>query len=180
MTAHLANTPVLETERLTLRAPAPQDADALRAFMASDRSHFVGGPKNAHDAWRSHAMLIGHWALRGFGMFSICRKGTDAMIGMTGPFMPEGWPELEIGWSLVDPEAEGHGFASEAAAAARQYAYDDLGRTAAVSYINPANARSIAVAENLGCTLDESAVLPDLPGWDDVAVYRHPALEAAA
>lgn len=178
MIPHLADTPVLETERLILRAPAPQDGDVLRTFMASDRSKFVGGPKNAHDTWRTHAGLIGHWVLRGYGMFSICLKGTDTMIGMTGPFNPEGWPEPEIGWSLVDETAVGKGYAQEAAAASRAFAYNDLGWSTAVSYINPANARSLAVAERLGCEQDEAAALPDLPGWDGTLVFRHPSPEA--
>jgi hypothetical protein len=33
VTPHLADTPVLQTERLTLRAPAPQDADAFVAYI---------------------------------------------------------------------------------------------------------------------------------------------------
>ena len=41
MTPHLASTPVLTTERLTLRAPLPQDFPAFAAFLSSPRSQFV-------------------------------------------------------------------------------------------------------------------------------------------
>jgi RimJ/RimL family protein N-acetyltransferase len=91
---------------------------------------------------------------------------------MTGPWFPEGWPEQEIGWSLWSAEAEGRGFALEAAQAARGYAYGDLGWPTAVSYIRPENRRSIALAQRLGAVLDPDAATPD--DSDDL-VYRHPA-----
>ncbi len=53
----------------------------------------------------------------------------------------------------------------------RRHAYEDLGWETAVSYIDPANARSIALAERLGCTRDDAA---DRVHPDDL-VYRHPS-----
>jgi RimJ/RimL family protein N-acetyltransferase len=177
MTPHLAGTPVLETDRLTLRAFAPQDFDAAMPFLTSDRSKYMGGPYAPDAAWEHCAALIGHWAVRGFGIFSICLKGTDTAIGDCGPFYPYGWAEHELGWGLWEARHEGNGYVSEAAIAARSYAYDVLGWTTAVSYIDPDNAPSIALAKRLGCTLDPSAALPDLPDWDGTLVYRHPAPE---
>ncbi len=180
MIPQLTETPVLETERLVLRAPAPQDWDVFAAFWATERSQYQGGSRTRHDAWRNHAMLIGHWVLHGYGLFSFCHKDDDVALGVAGPFNPEGWAEAEIGWSVVQPDAEGKGYAYEAAKATRDYAFSTLGWDTAVSYIDPDNARSIALAERLGCTLDKAATLPDLPDWEGTLVYRHPAPEGAA
>ncbi len=173
MTPHLAGTPVLHTDRLTLRAPGPQDWEAYCAFILSDRAVHVRAPDlDRGKAWRAFGHLIGHWILRGFGQFVYCLRGTDRALGSTGPWFPEGWPEPEIGWTVWDAAAEGRGFAFEAAAAARDHAFRDLGWTTAVSYIDPANTRSIRLAERLGATRDDSAATP-FPG-ESTLVYRHP------
>ena len=171
MTPHVADTPVLETERLTLRAPAPQDWPAFAAFYATDRAQFVGGPVDARKAWRAFGHVIGHWVLRGFGSFIVARRGSDAAIGLVGPWFPEGWPEREIGWTLWDTALQGTGIAHEAAAAARAHAFRELGWQTAVSYVDPANARSIALATRLGAVRDTAAPTPD---GDDTLVFRHP------
>ena len=174
MTPHLADTPVLTTERLTLRAPKMADYPVFEAFYMSDRAKFVGGPGTRRTAWRAFAHVTGMWALKGCGCFVFTMKGDDAPLGMTGPWVPEDWPEPEIGWTVWTAEAEGKGYAYEAATAARDYAYDVLGWNTAVSYIDDGNDRSVALAERLGAWRDDDAEKPDK---DDppVLVYRHPA-----
>ena len=176
MTPHLADTPVIETERLVLRAPAPQDAEAFVAFYGTERSQYVGGPMDPRTAWNFFGTEIGHWVMRGFGMFTVTRKGDDTPLGIVGHWFPPNWPEREIGWVLTDT-AEGKGIAFEAARACVDHAYDVLGWDTIVSYIDPANARSIALAERLGATLDEAAATPK---DDGTLVYRHPAPEGRA
>lgn len=176
MTPALVNTPVLETERLILRAPQAADADTYVAFYASDRSRHMGGPLAPALAWRSHAAAIGHWVMRGFGMFVVTLKSSGAVLGRVGPWFPADWPEPEIGWAIWAPEAEGKGYAFEAAQATRDHAFRVLRWTTAVSYIDPANARSVALAERLGARLDPAAPVPfDQP----TLVYRHPSPGAA-
>ncbi|MCX7889525.1 MAG: GNAT family N-acetyltransferase [Rhodobacteraceae bacterium] len=179
MTFPLHGTPVLETGRLVLRAPSPGDFEPCAAFLMSDRARFVGGPLTRPNAWRAMCHLTGHWVHRGFGMFIFSdRSAPDVPLGMAGPWFPEGWPEHEIGWSVWQPGAEGRGFAFEAAAAARDWAFGTLGWRTAVSYIDRRNARSIALAERLGARPDPEARWP-FPE-DDNVVYRHPAPEVPA
>jgi RimJ/RimL family protein N-acetyltransferase len=175
MTPHLVGTPVLHTDRLTLCAPGPQDWQAFHDFLLSDRAEHVRAPDlDRGKAWRAFGHVVGHWVLRGFGLFVFCLRGTDRGIGMAGPWFPEPWPEPEIAWSVWDGTAEGRGFAAEAAGAARDHAFRDLGWTTAVSYIDPANTRSIRLAERLGAVRDDSAATP-FPG-EPTLVYRHPRL----
>jgi RimJ/RimL family protein N-acetyltransferase len=176
VTVHLANTPVLETERLILRAPKGSDWTPFADYAASDRTQYTGGPLKRPQAWRAWGHVIGHWAMRGFGLFVFTLKDDDTPLGMVGPWFPDGWPEREIGWTVWSEKREGKGFAYEAASTARTYAFNTLGWDSAVSYIDAPNTRSVALAERLGATLDPDADIMDLPDDNgvDVLVYRHP------
>ena len=167
----LSPTPVLETSRLVLRAPAGRDFAAWRRFFRSDRSRFIR-PETADDAlaWRTWSGVIGHWVLRGWGSFVVTTHDSDAAIGMTGPWAPIDWPEYEISWTLWSKDHEGKGLMTEAAKATLDHAFRTLKWSTAVSYIAPDNARSIRLAERLGAVLDpEARRVEDKP----VLVYRH-------
>lgn len=175
MTRVLLDIPALETERLSLRAPAGTDWPHWREFHLSGRARFIGGGPQLKpsESWRAFGHVIGHWVMRGWGSFVFTLKGDETPLGMAGPWFPEGWPEHEIGWTAWSQDAEGKGFVCEAAKAARSYAYEVLGWDTAVSYIAPENARSIALAERLGAQRDHAAQTPDFDG--PYLVYRHPA-----
>jgi RimJ/RimL family protein N-acetyltransferase len=169
--------PVLETERLRLRAPAETDFPTLADFYESERSRYVGGPQPRNQTWRGFCAMIGHWALRGYGFWSVEEKATGAYAGRVGLWYPEGWPEPEIGWTLMDGFI-GRGYATEAALAARSHAYLTLEWPTAISIIDPANAASRAVAERLGCRRE--GAFTHAEGWS-ADIWRHPApAEAAA
>ena len=161
----------LETDRLVLRPPAAKDARAAIDFYMSERSQYAGGNVERFNAWRAFTAMLGHWQVRGYGLWAVTRKGDDTAMGMVGPFYPEGWPETEVGWVLFDG-AEGHGYAYEAAQKALQDVRDRLGWTNIVHYIAPENTRSIALAQKLGAQLDETATKPK-PGTPTL-VYRQP------
>ena len=178
MTVALSNTPILHTDRLTLRAPGPQDWPAFRDFFASSRSSFLRAdtPMTEAKSWRAFCHVIGSWVARGYGSFIFTAKDSDAALGLTGPWHPIDWPEQELGWMVWVAGAEGKGYAFEAARAAREHAFRDLGWKTAVSYIDVGNARSVALAERLGAVRDDAAAYPgDVP----CLVYRHPATQGA-
>lgn len=166
----LSGAPVLETARLILRPPGPEDWPPYRDLLMSPRAAGIGGPFSEHRAFRDFGLELGHWLHFGAGPWVLCRKETGESLGLVGPWHPVGWPEKEIGW-CVWPEAEGRGYAFEAAEAARAYAYTELGWPTAVSYVGAENARSRALAERLGAVIDRAA--PELdPG---TLTYRHPS-----
>lgn len=167
--------PTLTTERLTLRAPALEDFEPMVAFYGSDRSRFVGGPATAEQTWRILAGEIGHWSLRGYGRWTVLETATDKMAGMVGLWNPHGWPEAEIGWDLMNG-FEGKGYATEAALAARAYAYETLGWSTAISLVAEGNDGSARVAERLGCTEDQNGFTHER--WGPMRLFRHPAPEA--
>lgn len=164
--------PRLMTDRLCLRPVTPDDLSAFARFMASDRARFVGGPSKGYDAWRRFAVHLGHWRIRGYGMWIVERREDGAAVGQVGPWNPDGWVAPEVGWWLLDAAFEGHGYAREAAIAARAHAFDTLGWPAVYSVIAPDNARSIALARRLGAVEDREATTPD---GQPVIVFRHPS-----
>lgn len=169
MSAVTFSIPVLETERLIMRAPQESDFAAEASFFASDASQFVGGPLKPHQTWRSLATFLGHWVLRGYGFWALEEKATGAYAGRVGLWFPEGWLEREIGWTLM-PDATGKGYATEAAIAARAYAYDTLNWDTAISQIARDNAASKAVATRLGARFEKTY---EDPMFGLMEVWRH-------
>jgi RimJ/RimL family protein N-acetyltransferase len=151
--------PRLQTDRLVLRAFCEADLDAFAAIMADpDVMTYLGGPMIRANAWRAMATTLGHWALKGYGMWAVERKDDGALIGRVGMLQPEGWTGLEIGWTLGRPYW-GKGYATEAAACAMAYAFLTQPDERIVSNIDPGNAASEAVARRLGETKGPPAQL---------------------
>ncbi|MGH6916070.1 MAG: GNAT family N-acetyltransferase, partial [Geminicoccales bacterium] len=149
------------------------DLDALARLNADARfMRHLGPPMAREDTWRQLAMLLGHWQLRGYGMWALELKESGAFIGRLGLHYPEGWPGLEVGFAL-DPNHWGQGLATEGGRAALDVAFAELGAGRVVSVIHPENAASIRVAEKLGLSFDHRRELRGV----EVNVY---AIEATA
>ena len=154
----------LETERLILRQFRESDLDAY-AEMVGDPEvmlYMGSGPMGRSDAWRNMAMILGHWQLRGFGMWAVEDKGGGEMIGRVGCWRPEGWPGLEVGWALRRA-FWGRGFATEAAKASLEAAFHRLGERHIISMIHGQNLPSKRVARRLGMRLEGRTELFDIP-----------------
>ena len=97
------NGPVIETERLKLRQWCGADV-APNAAMLSDpgTARFIAAdgkpPTSELVGWRNAAVMAGHWALHGAGMFVVEEKSSGKFVGRVGPWFPPGWPGFEVGW----------------------------------------------------------------------------------
>jgi RimJ/RimL family protein N-acetyltransferase len=160
--------PTLTTERPVLRPPVAADFPACAAFLASPRATHMGGPFGRRTAWGLFCHDVACWELFGHGGLMIDMRVTGICVGKAaindGPL----FPEKELGWQLYDGH-EGHGYATEAAAALLAWAVRELGLDRLVSYVHPANPASAAVAARLGARLDADASRPN----PDDLVYRH-------
>ena len=152
--------PRLKTERLIMRGPGAQDFEAFAAMMAKpDVARYIApAPMSRADSWRALSSAIGHWHLRGYGGWTVERKSDGAFMGRVGMINPEGWPGLEIGWTLDQP-FWGKGYATEAAAAAMRYAFLTQPVERLISNIDPKNAASQSVAKRLGETKGDRIAL---------------------
>jgi RimJ/RimL family protein N-acetyltransferase len=129
---------LLETERLLLRRPTPDDADM-----------------------RHH---LEQWERNGIGKFVVVRREDGAVLGRVGIQLldPETWQPVggadgqpELGWTLRE-EHRGRGYATEAAGAVRDWCRSER----LVSLIAPDNAASQAVARRLGAVPGAEVRLP--------------------
>ncbi|WP_297104888.1 GNAT family N-acetyltransferase [uncultured Devosia sp.] len=162
--------PVLETERLVLRAPTMADYPAYAAFMASDRSRMMGGPHVGWAAWGMFAGDVAMWELFGHGALMIDLQASGICVGQVGINHGPMFPEKELGWMLYDG-FEGQGYATEAGGALKHWAFETLGLETLVSYFHPENHKSMAVSARLGGVRDDNAVPQD----EGDVVYRYTA-----
>jgi RimJ/RimL family protein N-acetyltransferase len=170
----MVDIPVIETERLRLTAFAERHFEAYASMLAdSSSTRFVGDgePLDRMNAWRSMAMLLGHWQLRGFGMWAIELKDTGEFVGRVGLHRPEGWPDLELGWMLM-PSQRRHGYATEGARAALGFAFRELNAQRLVSLIRSDNTAAERVARRLGGR--QATTIDFLGGATLVYVYHPP------
>ncbi|MFN0115614.1 MAG: GNAT family N-acetyltransferase [Paracoccaceae bacterium] len=164
--------PVLETDRLRLRAPQVTDFGAYAAIFMSERAVYMDGPYDREGAWADFTQAAAGWVLRGLGLWTMERRSDGAIVGF-GYFWQEfGDPEPELGWAL-SAGAEGQGYASEAAHAMRAHAFAQLGEGRVVSYIDAGNLGSVRIAERLGARRDPE--LEALIGDPGLTVWRHGA-----
>jgi len=162
---------IIETERLILRKIDPdRDFDEWAISMADEGTvRYLGTkPMNRAEAWRSMAVAIGHWEIRGYGFFTLEHKDTGEWIGRVGPWNPEGWPGPEIGWT-ISPKHLRKGYAEEAARASINFVFNTLGWSRIIHVIMEGNEPSIALAKKLGSTLIRSQ--KGVPGVTDQPVF---------
>jgi ribosomal-protein-alanine N-acetyltransferase len=107
------------------------------------------------------------FAENGFWLWAVEVRASGEFIGFTGlagpGFEAHFTPAVEIGWRLAR-SAWGHGYATEAARAALEFGFEEVGLDEIVAFTTAANRRSRAVMERLGMSHD--------PGDD----FEHPSL----
>lgn len=144
--------PKIVTKRLILRRFLEEDLDEYAQICAdAEMMQYIGTGKtlNRSESWKSMATMLGHWQLRGYGMWAVENRQTGEMLGRVGCLQPEGWLDFEIGWTIAR-KYWGCGFATEAGQAAIAFAFEELQRPYIISLIRPQNLASRRVAEKLG------------------------------
>ncbi|MCX7555683.1 GNAT family N-acetyltransferase [Xanthomonadaceae bacterium JHOS43] len=150
----------IETARLLLRPPRIEDFDGYAELVGDEETaRHIGGHVGRAAAWRKFLQQPGAWAVQGFGMFSVLDKASGQWLGQCGPWRPEGWPGNEVGWSFLR-SAWGHGYATEAATAAMDWAFSALDWQDVIHCIAPENVASQRVAQRLGSMLLRQSSLP--------------------
>ena len=112
-------------------------------------------PADSNEAWKRLLRQAGHWALFGYGFFALEEKATGSFVGEAGLAgfkrnLGSGFDGVpEAGWAIAR-WAQGHGYATEAAAAALAWTEARFAIRRSVCVINAGNSASIRVAEKLG------------------------------
>jgi ribosomal-protein-alanine N-acetyltransferase len=160
----------------------------LREWRGSDLVPFAAMNANAQvmqyfpeplDRTASDALvqrIRAHFDSHGFGPWAVEIPGVTEFAGFVGLMVPtfeaHFTPCVEIGWRLAR-EVWGHGYATEAAQAALDYAFDVVKADEVVAMTVPSNRPSRAVMERLGMTHDPADDFdhPSLP--EGHALRRH-------
>ncbi len=162
--------PVLHTVRLDMRPHELGDYPAFRAFWMSDRAQHIGGPlEHDFEVWRQFTAERGHWALRGFGLWTLIGRATGGVLGWVGLQQPAHYDAPELAWHMAQ-EGEGQGLAFEAARAALAHGRAAHSLTRVISYVSDANAKSLALAERLGAVVAERGSFQGRP----YTLFDHP------
>lgn len=148
--------PVIETERLRLRAPVIGDFDSYAQMWADARvTAFIGGkPRTRNESWTRFIGMHGLWALCGYGYWLFADRQSNALVGVGGlASFERGLPEIdgvpEAGWAIA-PDAWGKGLATEAMAAVLEWGDAVLQAPIVRCIIDPGHAASEKVAGRLG------------------------------
>lgn len=150
-------TPVIETDRLELRAHSLTDLTACVAMWSDPlvTRHTIGEPAPPQRTWMRLLAYRGHWAVLGFGYWAVKEKATGQFIGELGfaDFKRDLQPSIggipELGWALAG-HAHGKGYATEALRAVVAWGDIHLEKERTVCLINPDNVASLRVAAKLG------------------------------
>ncbi|MDG4649508.1 GNAT family N-acetyltransferase [Roseibacterium sp. SDUM158017] len=143
--------PVIETGRLRLRAPRPEDiGDWTHVFLAD----FAADGDGDEQAWTEFSCYASGWLLHGHGLWTVERKSDGLLVGFVLLGLEWSDREPELGYAFLRAHRR-QGYASEACAAARDFGFTLLDTF--VSYVEPGNAASNRLAEGLGARRDAEA-----------------------
>ena len=158
---------MIRTERLLLRRWRVADRDPFAAMNADPAVvEHLQGPMSREGSDDFIDRIEQHWDEHGWGLWAVEVPEVAPFIGYVG-LWPADYVEpgmVEVGWRLAR-EHWGHGYATEAARAALEYGFTDVGLAEIVSFTVPQNERSWRVMERIGLVRD--------PGGD----FDHPRVD---
>ena len=168
---------MIETERLILRAPQDADREAIAALNAHPKvGAWLSGVMTREQSDALVDRIRQSIGLHGFGFWAMERKSDGAVVGLTGLLlMGEDEPVpggIEIGWR-VQPDAQGQGLATEAARAARDWAFANLDIDEVVAITAETNVRSQNIMTKIGMTRDLAGDFDHPRLADDHPLKRH-------
>lgn len=149
--------------RLIFREMADADLDDMAALLADeDVMRFYPRPMTRSEARDWIARNQRRYRDHGFGLWIISERDTGEFAGDCGLTFQhvDGVDELEVGYH-VRISMQGQGYATEAAAASRDFARDVLGAHRLIAIINPLNVPSQRVAMKIGLKMEKHAVGPN-------------------
>jgi RimJ/RimL family protein N-acetyltransferase len=149
--------PVVETERLTLRAHRPEDFEACAQLWADPEVtwYITGQALTGEEVWSRLLRYVGHWYWLRFGYWAVEEKSSGLFIGEAGfadykrEIIPaiSGTPELGC---VLASSAHGKGYATEALQAIVAWGDRHFENARTVCIVSPDNRLSLRVAEKCG------------------------------
>ena len=150
--------PTLRTRRLLLRRWTDQDReDFARVSRDPEVMRYRFAPLSRQESDTVIDQNEASFDENGFGLWAVERLDDHRLLGFTGfgtsDFGAPFCPAIDIGWTLAR-DVWGHGYATEGATAALDFAFDELQLNEVVAHTTQLNERSQAVMRRLGMTHD--------------------------
>jgi ribosomal-protein-alanine N-acetyltransferase len=146
------NMPMLETERLILRALSADEANSLHRISNEPnvRLYLWDGEAISEATIKS---LIDQsnrmFSEEKIGLFGVRVRGREDLLGFCGFVRLEGMEEPEL-WYELTQKVWGRGIATEAARACVRYAFEEVGMERVIAGADAPNTASLRVIEKLG------------------------------
>jgi RimJ/RimL family protein N-acetyltransferase len=158
---------IVEAERLFLRHFHVADLDALALVFGDPEVMCFGRGPQTREWVRNwlRGCLEDYYQKWGFGLWAVTLTAERRVVGYCGLTRfddIDGRPEIELGYRLARAYW-GRGLATEAARAVRDYAFGILVLPRLVSVIDPANSRSVRVAEKTGLRYEKDVIFQGKP-----------------
>ena len=165
---------ILETERLFLREMSMDDFDALYKVLAD--AEIMCHYPYVFDEERVRSWIernMKRYEDNGFGLWAVCLKDSGDMIGDCGLTLQniEGEMLPEIGYH-IRADHQHKGYAKEAAAAVRDWAFSNTKYPALYSYCKYTNVGSFKTAESIGMHFEKEYPDPDNEITHVSVIYR--------
>ena len=149
--------PSLETERLKMRPFNRHDLDQFAEIIADPEviqyATYTGDAMSRVQVWNWLCLMIGHWYMRGFGIWAVEEKATGKLIGRIGLQFLDWFDDVELVW-MLKKSTWGKGFAAEGARAAINHGFNALELPRMTLLIHTVNEPSIRLAERLGMVFE--------------------------
>jgi RimJ/RimL family protein N-acetyltransferase len=158
-----------QSARLTFREMTPADLDDMALLLGDPEvMTYYPRPKTRDEAVQWVDWNRALYRTHGYGLWVLCTAdgGFVGDCGLT-PQLVDGVTELEVGYHVL-PSLQGRGYATEAAAASRDFARDVLGATRLIAIIHPDNRPSQRVAEKIGLRAEKRTTVH---GGRDAVIY---------
>ena len=151
----MANPPIVcETSRLILRHFTMDDLEPLAAMHSDPEvARFIGGVKTPAQTHQRLLEWLDEYERYGFSKWAVVLRATGELVGRCGLSLEhiDGVSDWELGWTFARAHW-GHGYATEAASAAKEHCFRNLGLQRLISLIRPGNFASVRVAQRIGMT----------------------------
>ena len=158
----------LETERLTLRVMRPSDFDGLKKIFGDPKvvAFFDISPFNDEQMRSWLEGRLNHHAHHGYGLLSVILKSEGILIGDCGleNLELESGPEIELGYDFRS-DYWNQGYATEAACAVRDFAFNTLALPSLISLIRVGNEASRRVSQKIGMQKMDEITLSGTAYW---------------